>query len=280
MTNPDTSDQLPTVASILSVSDPDEFAQAVENLRKIDAATLRSTFSSLLIDPDSPVALGITRAIGILNLPDAIDLLIGLAEEPGKWFSHEDRKAIQSAAVESLGMLRDPRALDVLMDILKNSHNPDLELESVKAIALIAHPDSVCPLLESMNANPPLALSAAGALVQIGGDEALYGLMSALRHDSEMVRSASVWALGEMRDERAIDSLIRIGSKSDTLSRLDVVWAMGRIGGLTAFIALGEISKTDPDNIVRLEAGKALQSCTTSGKSSDSHETDEAQQVE
>jgi len=258
MTQTDQNEFLQTVVESLSTLDPDDFEKALDELRKLSNSPLRTIFASLLDDPDPELALGVVRAIGALECTDATDLLIGLIDEPGRWFTHADRDAVRFAAVESLGLTRDPRGIDALLGLLKPGGDPLLELEAVKALGLIGSPSSVRPLLRAMTAYPPVALSAAGVVARIGGEEAFRGLLAGLRHEVEMVRSASIWALGELGDERALGPLMECMLQADPLLRSDIVWAVGRIGGHDAMLALEGIQATDPDPIVRREAARAL----------------------
>ncbi len=258
MVQPTQKEFIQGVAEALTFPESDEFDNAVEELRGVPPQGLKELFTELLDDPDAGLALGATRAIGALRLSDAVDLLIGLVDEPGKWFGRTERAAIRLAAVESLGLLAKGKAIDVLLDLLETSQDDELNSEAVRALGRIKSPLCVRRLLDAMKANPPIALSAAGALAQIGGETAFRGLVAGLVHDDEMVRSASVWALGEMGDERAVGPLIKLGGQADPLIRRDIAWTLGRIGGIQARLALGAAVQKDPDLGVRREASRAI----------------------
>jgi len=234
------------------------FEESVRNFSDIPSSDLKSLFEALMEDPNADLALGIAHAIGILEIKDAAGILVSLVDEPGKWFSHSERLEIKLAAVESLGIVKSERGVNVLLDTLEKSHDEQLSAEVIKSLGMIGSRKIVPRLLEAMNEHPPLALSAAGALAQIGGDQAFQGLLAGLKHEDEMIKSASVWALGELGDSRAVGALIELGSNADPFLRRDIAWSLGRIGGLAARLALGAVCQKDPDFGVRHEAAKAI----------------------
>jgi HEAT repeat protein len=206
--------------------------------------------------------LGVARAIGVLGALEVElgELLIGLVKEPGKWLGLSDRRAVRHAAVESLGTLRHRDSVGVLLELVSAGRDQELVLEAVKALGLIGSPLCVRGLLKAMIGHPPLALSAAGVVAEIGGEEAFQGLLGCLGHESDMVRSASVWALGIMGDRRAVSCLMRSAGDADPMLRRDIAWAIGKIGGSDARLALSEICSSDPDYSVRKEAARAIES--------------------
>lgn len=251
-------DFIQKISLLIGDSEPEVFDKAIQELKNLDEDTLRNVLAKLLDDPEPQVALGVAKAIGILNCPAIASFLVDLAIEPGKWFSHSERKAIRLQALESLGMVRSTKTVGALLDLLNSNLDSEVEMLIVKALGLIGDKRAVRPLIGTMIARPTVSLSAAGALAMIGGEEALAGLLSGLKHEDEMVRSASVWALGELGDERALDSLAELGASSDEFERRDIVWAIGRIGGVQATLLLNHIANSDPDSQVRAEAKKAL----------------------
>ena len=258
-------DSLEPIAQGLSEPGSEAFDKTLALLRQSPSAELHEVFTALLDDPDPPVALGVIQAVGRLQYKDGVDLLVSLVEEPGKWFSREDRARIRLASVECLGLIADNRGVGVLLDIVFDSHDFELRLEAIRSLGRIGSLRCVSPLIEAMISHPPLALSAAGALAQIGGKEAFRGLVASLKHEDEMVRSASVWALGTLGDDRAVEPLLELTGEADALLRQDIAWALGQIGGLPARIALGVLCQRDPDFSVRREAARAIQSGAVTG---------------
>jgi len=242
-----------------------DYEHTVQSLSAIPHSELAPAFKSLLEDPDVPLALGIARAIGILGCVDAADLLANLIDEPGKWFGHADRAAIQQAAIHSAGTLKISDSLEPLLFIIKTSRDPDTLMQAVNSIGEIGSETAVDPLLHEIKTNPPVALSAAGALVTIGGDTALQGLIDCLASTDEMVVSAAVWALGKMGDRRAVIPLVRLLGYCEPDLRQEIAWSLGQLGGVKARITLAALSQGDRDLGVRREASRAIRTGTILG---------------
>jgi HEAT repeat protein len=258
MTNPESENQISSIEMLLSSDDSVDFQSAVDSLRNLQGSARIDAITKLLADPSAQLALGAARAIGELECVEAGDLLINLVQEPGEWFGHEDRRAIRIASVMSLGQLKYRPAIEPLLELLDKGHDTDLQLEIIKTLGSIGCEESIGPLVRAVRSRSWMALSAAGALAQIGGESAFQALMSFLQYEEEIPRSAAVWALGEMGDERAIVPLMVLMGVADPLLRCDIAWAIGRIGGPFALTALSEILKSEADKVVRAEAEKSV----------------------
>jgi HEAT repeat protein len=255
-----TKEEMGTVIEGLSSPGSPEYEEALGILRKLSESVLAALLRTLMDDPDAGLALGVARAVGMTRCRTAVDVVMALVEEPGKWFGHTDRTAIRMAAIESLGVLRNPAGVEILLDLIGSTRDAEMQLQAVRALGEIGSPDSTIPLIAHMKTTPAIALSAAGALVQIGGEEAFMGLIAGLSDDEEMVQSACVWALGKMGDQRAVGPLVKLAIRSDAFLRRDIAWALGEIGGLKSRAALGELCCRDPDIGVRREASRAIKS--------------------
>jgi len=255
-----TEEELREVIQGLSNPESDDYDHALGILHQLPENELAGLFRTLMDDPDAILALGVARAIGIIGCRSAADVVMTLIEEPGKWFGHADRTAIRMTAIESVGMLRDPSGVGILMDLIGSTRDAEMQLQAVRALGEIGSPASTIPLIAHMKTTPQIALSAAGALVQIGGEEAFMGLIAGLSDDEEMVQSACVWALGKMGDQRAVGPLVKLAILSEAFLRRDIAWALGEIGGLKSRAALGELCRMDPDIGVRREASRAIKS--------------------
>lgn len=75
-----------------------------------------------------------------------------------------------------------------------------------------------------------------------------------------LLRNVAV-ALGNWGDARAVPALVRALDDHEPLIRGHVAWALGRIGGADARLALGRRYATEADGWVREEIESALQAC-------------------
>jgi len=250
----------------LSFPESTDFETTISNLGNIPGPLLHDAFEVLLDDPDAGLALGVARAIGLTNCVDAADLAISLVDEPGKWFSHTERASIRTEAVKTLGTLKSDTAVSSLLDLVKHTRDQELLMEAILALGTIASPIAIDPLFDAMYAWPPVALSAAGALVEIGGVKVLSGFIKALQSEEDFIRSASVWALGKIGDERAISPLLELLHDSDRMLKCDIAWALGQIGGFRARLLLLALAQNDEDLDVRREASTAVEKGAVLGK--------------
>lgn len=255
-----TENELREVIQGLSGAESDEYERALEILHKLPESEIAGLLRTLMDDPDAVLALGVARAVGRIKCRSAADIVIALIGEPGKWFGHADRTAIRMAAVESLGKLGESSGVEILIELIGSTRDAEMQLQAVRALGEIGSPTSIIPLIAHMKTTPQIALSAAGALVQIGGEEAFMGLIAGLADDEEMVQSACVWALGKMGDTRAVGPLVKLAIRSEAFLRRDIAWALGEIGGLKSRAALGELCCMDLDIGVRREASRAIKS--------------------
>jgi len=145
-----------------------------------------------------------------------------------------DSEYVLSASMVALQKIKDPRAFDVLVDLMNDD----------KAIREHLRIDSVWTLVEI---NSP-------AVVDV--------LMAALKVETNdnFLREAIILALGTTQDPRAADPLIEIlkGQGDDDIDnnslRVKSAWALGRIKSPEAMDALVEVWKDEVEDVVLLRA--------------------------
>ncbi len=161
-----------------------------------------------------------------------------------------------SNTIKNIG---DPRAVDILIDLLQNKNS---YLHQIAAFALEKLPDqkALIPLLEALNSGDRyLRSAAAGALGPLGDIKAVEPLMNALKDSSHYVKNSAAGALAKIGDTRAIPELIKLlkNKKIDEKDefgnivsiRLTTVRALGDIGDDTAAHILLKIFKEDDPGI-------------------------------
>jgi HEAT repeat protein/beta-lactamase regulating signal transducer with metallopeptidase domain len=140
----------------------------------------------------------------------------------------DESAAVRLAAVESLGNLNDPRAVDALVQAVRT--------------------DTDARVREA----------AAEALGQINSARAVPGLTAALGSEKvAAVRVKIVWALGEMHDQRSLDALIAATKDSEVAVRREAAQALGQIESQASGPALIALLR-DSDAETRKEAASAL----------------------
>jgi epoxyqueuosine reductase len=78
-----------------------------------------------------------------------------------------------------------------------------------------------------------------------------------------LIRNAVI-SLGNFRDERAIEALMKVFKNGDDELRGYAAWSLGNIGGSKANNILKTAAKTEQINNVKQEIEKALSSITAS----------------
>jgi HEAT repeat protein len=151
---------------------------------------------------------------------ETVDLLISLAGN--RW---EDWQ-VQVKAIQFLGEAKNPKALNLLLRIF-NSHSRYWE----------------CPAIKSYTA---LALS------NFGREPGVTDALTKGLHNSELLtRDASIQALGIIKDEKTLPSLVPLLQDKSVTIRLGVIRALENIGDRQVIPVLKIIAADDNDEVVR-----------------------------
>jgi HEAT repeat protein len=158
---------------------------------------------------------------------ETVDLLIGVVD------NRREEWEVQIKAIQLLGEAKNPKALNLLIRIF-NSHSRDWE----------------CPAIKSYTAL---------ALGNFGGEPGVFDALTKGLHDPELLtREASVKALGIIRDEKALPSLIPLLQDKSIAIRLSGIKAIENIGDRRVVPALEIIAEDDSDEVIRHTAKVAI----------------------
>ena len=171
----------------------------------------------------------------------------------------DENAAVRLAAVESLGNLSDPRAVDALVQALKSDTDPRVREAAAEALGNIDSPRAVPGLIAALGSEKVSAVRAkiAWALGEIDDVRAVEALGGAVRDPDAEVRRQVVWALGELESPAAVPLLIPALKDADVETRKHAAEALGEIASKDAIEALIPVTK-DADAEVRKEAVSAL----------------------
>ncbi len=168
-------------------------------------------------------------------------------------------------AVKALGELRDPRAVEPIIQTLREAeHNLgredfdfQLHFEKVVASALgkIGEP-AVKPLIQTLRDEGPYAT--VHALKSIGSP-AVQPLIQCLedKNATVKVRRHASYALGKIEDPRGVEPLIQALKDEDTIVRKNAITYLGEMGVLRTVEPLIQALK-DVDGDIRASAANAL----------------------
>jgi len=181
-----------------------------------------------LRDSSAIVRLAATQALGQLGNVRAVEPLIAVLDD-------SDRQ-VQQGAVEALQCLASS-AIPRLITALRDSDYWFRRRRVAETLAQIGEPGSLIEALQQDDRH--VRRSAAGALVQWGGIEAVKPLINVLRDDDYCVRRRAAEALGRIGDARAVKPLIEVLKwDDDWRARRAAAEAMGDIGDLSAVESL------------------------------------------
>ncbi|HUU75392.1 MAG TPA: HEAT repeat domain-containing protein [Methanoregulaceae archaeon] len=163
---------------------------------------------------------------------------------------------VQYEAVEALGELGDPVAVDVLMEALVGDKYSGIRWKAAEALTKIGKP-AVPRLIGALdNPDDDVRWKAAIALGEIGDPRAVEPLIALLGDEDRFVKSRAAYALGIM-GEPAISALISALEEKDPSLRWGAAMALGSIRGPAAIRPLIRAT-TDADENVRQEAMSSL----------------------
>ena len=206
----------------------------------------------LLRDPAKSVRHEAVLALHALGARAAVPALIGVLEDP-------DLK-VQSAAIDALRGLADVTAVPGLVAVLTNE-SEYVRRGAVEVLNDVATADAIQDLVRALRDQDWwVRVRAADALGTLGGEKVVDAVMGLMRDEDDFIRRHAVeilnavpnpvalptlvaalddtdwWvreraidALGKMRDERAVDPLLKLLEREDSTAVL-CVRALGAIG--------------------------------------------------
>jgi HEAT repeat protein len=229
-----------------------EPAEAKKEPPKLPAEKLAKVREILLGD-DEPGALDAAKALGQSGASNALEPLIDLLAVGGP-------PARLEAAVEALGALGDPRAIDAL-DLYAGNHSPDMRRRAVKALAAIKDERVVPALLTALgDAAPDVRAAAADTLAARKEIKAAPRLLALVkRNDAGAAPALGLLAtpelvpqLAELQgsvDDNVVASALGEYIKREDVAdglRVDVVRTIGHLSGAAATTALVEYIASVP----------------------------------
>lgn len=160
--------------------------EAIRNLGRLRAVEALRVLHEALPGEADPDCLGaLVDTLGIIGSPASVGHLLGILEQ-------DPEERIAWKTVNSLGLLRDPRALEVLERFLSRKE-PKLRQVAVEAMERIGQAASVAALARNLLEDDDAGVRrrAASALKTLAREEALPALMAALSDPEQEVSSAA-----------------------------------------------------------------------------------------
>jgi HEAT repeat protein len=224
-----------TVESLIYALEDDEWPvrwMAAKALGRIgDPRAVRPLIKAL--EGDWPALWTVAEALGQLEDPHAVGPLVAVLRD-----SYSD-KYVQHTAVEALGQLGEPVQKPLI--ILLRDGDEGARQRAIAALGQLGDVRNLAPLIAALRDEKwPVHDGARKALMQIG-KAAVEPLLAVLQDDDPFVRRRAVLALGEIRDVRALESLIAVLEGDETpLVRREAARALRRMDTPEAWAALRE----------------------------------------
>ena len=192
-----------------------------------------------LEDEDEDVRKNAAWALGEIRSAKAIEPLIQALRDRDK--------GVRVSAVEALGKIGEP-AVEPLIQALRDEQE-SVRLGAVEALGEIRDARAIDPLIQTLKEDNSLAvqLSAAQALGKMRDKRAVEPLIHALKDEKRDVRKSAAWALGEIRDKRAIEALIQALRDKRSEVRKSAADALGKIGEPALEPLISALNDRDPN---------------------------------
>ncbi len=146
---------------------------------------------------------------------------------------------VRSGAARELGEIKDPRAVDPLITVLKKDLNADVRQAAASALGNIKDLRAVNPLIAALkDANASVRQQAAWALGKIKDARAAGPLITALGDADSYLRQLAALALGDIKDPLAVEPLIAALNDADHGVRDHAASSLGKIRDPRAVVPL------------------------------------------
>ncbi len=261
---------------------------AAEILSQIGDARVLDRLIAVMESPDWIVRMHVAKALGRIGDPraikplmpllhdkvkavreDAADALVGIGKPAVPLLLEaltHDEWLVRLHAIEALGKMRSPEAVEPLLGVLFNDRDAAIREDAARALGEIGDARAVQFLLVAMNEAGlrPLAIEALGKIGDRRAVPALIGVVTGSnrpaqsrpiqgcgedRYDEEMLAmEAAVKALGMIGDEAALPALI--GALRDTTIRSEAATALVRFGEKAVPYLLEVLKKEQDGNIL------------------------------
>jgi HEAT repeat protein len=233
--------------------------KVINNLAKFRSIRGLELFEAFLKTANDSYLKGtIIWTLSTINTPQSIDLLIIALEDKDQKLRENAVKSLyyldeitvlrslivarkehsnaQYALKKVLNYLKNPKAVELLIPLLKDKNN-DILSKVVQALGRLGEPkavDSLIPLLK--NDNAWVRIHVVNALSKLGDSKAIKPLIRLLQDKNNDILSRAVQALGRLGDSKAVDPLIPLLKKDnvDVEVRIHVINALSKLGNSKA----------------------------------------------
>jgi HEAT repeat protein len=141
----------------------------------------------------------------------------------------DTEKTAQHRLEEVIERIGNDEAIDVLVEALEHE-NPEIRHRSAEILGDIGDERAVKPLINALKDKKSSVQWRAGEAIKKLGTPSVIYLIDALDDEDENVRSRSAWALGEIRDKRAVKPLMEKLKDKNASVRWKTAIALSKFG--------------------------------------------------
>lgn len=215
--------------------------------------TIRGNLFRLRVG-DVQVRSDAIKFLGKSKDPKILDLLINLLRDK--------ERLVKKAAAEALGQIKDLRALQPLIETLKNYNDDDVRKSIVEALGNIGDKRAVDPLLESLrDINWKYSIKVIESLGKLGDKRAIDPLLEVLRSGNSALHQTTIEALKKLQasKDHIFDGLMNALKKAgNSGAREKVIEELGKLGDKRAVVHLLKVFSRDRDPHILIAAAHAL----------------------
>lgn len=203
-------------------------------------------------DPFREERRAIVTSLAVLQQPVALDYLIERART-----DHDQN--IHEAAARTLGRLKDPRAVDLLIDSY-HKDNERIRALVIEALGAIGDPRGLPVVREAFTDRDAVTRGkAAWSLMQLEGKGAIPVLRQAVNvEQNDLPAVVMAHALALLGETDAVPLLEdRLLNASNEMARAEAGRSLAEVGRLESFAVVDKAFNEDRDGLVKREAGIA-----------------------
>ncbi len=227
-------------------------------LRRFGALAVEPLIQLLSDDGASRVRDLVTMNLWMLGDPRAIAPLIEVV-------TTTKEAAFQKNAIEALGLLKARQAIQPIAHVFFTAQHYDLRFACAQAIGQAGGADAYRVLVQAIQlGNFDLQHAAILGMGEFtpSAEFDLSPLIAMLQENNTSLRSASVVALGNLRDARASPALTTALDDPEVAVEKYAIWALGKIGDPRVRHALENKLRSE-NEVIRHEAREALEKLET-----------------
>lgn len=221
---------------------------ALKALGKLGGATVVSVITRYINHENEDISLAAIEALGKVNHPNAIQILIEILH------SYDRNK--KSKCLQSLAELKIDSTLDFIKWVALTETDENLREEAINAISIFKNENAVKTLIE-LTSDRNLRNSVIRALSK-QDLKFLYLFEKELSGENIHIKLALIEALTLMRHEKATDLIIYALNDGSPIVRIYAINALKSLGSRSAIPKINYIAKNDNDIQVRITAENFL----------------------